>query len=256
MADTTMLDMVRQTIAKQTEQANGLVEKISAATSDTGKLVHEIRTDENVTDETVKAFQDWYDKANAAIEAKVAEIDAYIKANLLPSQNLSETDVEALKEQYRELKSGIKSAMGFVATLPGYDPEKFDVPELKNLRGGTSGGNSGEGGKRPRLAAIWVNDTLIEKVTTNPKTGEDVHTSNFTLAAQAISKDSKSKVEVKDLQAAAFEAAKTDDLSTLAGTVFDFVYSSGEKNYKVKVQPAVKDATPANTESTDTTPAE
>jgi hypothetical protein len=250
-----MISMVQQTVAAQTEQANAIVQQITAATQDSGKLVHDVRTDESATDENVKAFQEWYEKANAAIEAKVAEINAYIKANLLPESGAN-VDVDALKEEYKTLRQSIKTATAFVATLPGYSADDFKVPELKNLRGGTSG-TTGSGGKRPRLESIWVNGKLIEKVTQD-KQGNDVHTSNFTLAAAEISKAAKSKVEVKDLQAAAFEAAGTDDLSTLAGTVFEFSFSAGEgenaQNFDVTVQPKNPEAAADTAEAA--TPAE
>lgn len=252
MADTTMLDMVRTTVAQQIEQANALVEQINAATTDRSKLVHEVRTDPETTDEKVKAHQAWIEKAQAAIEDAIKQANEYITATYFSEDPENKVDAEALKEQYKELRTGIKNALGFVATLPGYDAEKFEVPELKNLRGGTSG-SSGSGGKRPRLTYIKVNGALVEKVTQN-KNGEDVHTSNFTLAAAEISKQAKAKVEVKDLQAAAFEAAKTDDLSTVAGQEISFNYSAGDKTFEVALMPKSPDE--GSTSEAPTTEAE
>lgn len=270
-----MVEMVRVTVTDQIEKANALVKTINENTTDKGKLVHDIRTDENSTDEKVKEFQAWFQQAEAAIAKKVAEIDGYILSNLMPKSE--PVDVEALKTQHKALKDSIKAALTFVQSVPGYNADSFKVPDLANLRGGTSSG-TGQGGKRPRLNRIWVNvdgskgeGTLISKATKNAK-GEDVEVSNFTLAAAAIGKATKSKVEVKDLQAAAFAAAKTDDLSTLGGQVFEYFFEAGEKenrkNVKVTVEPKgdsdtsddsadeTPDETPASDDSSETVPAE
>jgi hypothetical protein len=233
-----MVAMVQQTVSGQIEQANALVQKINANTTDKGKLVHDIRTDENVTDERVRAFQAWFNKAEAEIERRVSEVDEYIKANLLPASE--DVDVDALKTQHKALKDSIRAALTFVQTVPGYNADEFSVPDLANLRGGTSGG-TGTGGKRPRLNRIWVNGDLISKTVKDAKSGDDVDVSNFTLAAAHIGKLAKTKVEVKDLQQAAFSAAGTDDLSTLNGRVFEYTFEAGDGenrvNVDVKVEP-------------------
>jgi hypothetical protein len=249
-----MVAMVQQTVSSQIEQANSLVRTINANTTDKGKLVHDIRTDESVSDETVKAFQDWFAKAEAEIERRVTAVDEYIKANLLPATE--EVDVDALKAQHKTLKDSIKAALTFVQTVPGYKAEEFNVPDLANLRGGTSAG-TGTGGKRPRLNRIWVNGDLIFKTVKDSKTQEDVDVSNFTLAAAAIGKLAKTKVEVKDLQQAAFGAAGTDDLSTLNGRVFEYNFEAGEGDNRVNVAVKVEPKnTSGETEAADETPAE
>jgi hypothetical protein len=255
-----MVQMVMTTVTEQVNKANALVKTINENTTDKGKLVHDIRTDENVTDDKVREFQKWFAQAEAAIAKRVSEIDEHIKANLLPKSE--DVDVEALKVQHKALKDSVKAALTFVQSIPAYDPETFKVPDLANLRGGTSAG-TGQGGKRPRLNRIWVNldgsegnGTLISKDTKNAK-GEDVTVSNFTLAAAHIGKATKSKVEVKDLQAAAFAAAKTDDLSTLGGSVFDYYFEAGtdanRKNVKVTVEPK-GDEDSSDDSSEETTP--
>lgn len=254
MANADMLTMVQQTVTQQIEEINNKVDQINAATQDKGKVLHDIRTNPETDDEQIKAHQEWVEKAQAAIEDAIKRANEYIQSKYL-SAEAQNVDVDALKEEVKELRSGVKSALTFVATLPGYDAEKFTVPEMKNLRGGTSGA-TGTGGKRPRLAGVWVNNNLVEKVTQD-KQGNDVHTSNFTLAAAYISKDAKVKVEVKDLQAAAFEAAKTDDLSTLAGQMIEFAYTAGEKSYDVRVLPkSPDDSTTAEGKTDDSTTAE
>lgn len=241
-----ILDMVLATATEQTNKANEIADKILAATTDRTKRVHEIRTDENTQDEKVKAFQEWFDKANAKIEEQVAAIEEYIKTTLLAS--VDESEVETLREQYKELKTGVSTALNFAKTVPGYSEEALaNVPDLKSLRGGTSG--AGTGGKRPRVERMSFSTNSEGPWTEVDKDGK----TNFTLMAQRLSKESGTKVEVKDLQSAAFEAAGTDDLSTLNGRVFSFAYSAGDKNYFVKVQPvdksAAEDNAPAETES-------
>src|SRR5689334_20051335 len=106
-----MLAMLQQTLVGQIEQANSLVQTINANTTDKGKLVHDIRTDENTTDAKVREFQEWLAKAEEAIERKRAEVDEHITANLMPKSE--EVDVEALKTQHKTLRDGIKAAQAF-----------------------------------------------------------------------------------------------------------------------------------------------
>ena len=231
-----ILNMVTATLTDATNKANSVADKILAATTDRTKVVHELRTDPNTDDETIKKFQAWYEQANAKIEEQIAAIDEYIKANKIQSEDV---DVDALKEEYKTLKTQVTSAINFAKTVPGFSEDALkDVPELKSLRGGTSGG--GTGGKRPRVERLSFSTNAAGPWTEVDKDGK----TNFTLLAQRLSKEVGSKVVVKDLQSAAFESAGTDDLSSLDGKVFTFAHSVGEgdkaKNYFVKVQPAVK----------------
>lgn len=249
-----ILTMVVATLTDATQKANKVAEEILAATTDRTKMVHEIRTAENSDDEKIAAFQKWYEAANAKIEEQVAAIDEYIKSEKLGA-SLDETALNAKREQYKELKTQVTSAVNFAKTVPGFTEETLkEVPELKSLRGGTSGG--GTGGKRPRVERISFSQNSEGPWTEVDKDGK----TNFTLLAQRLSKDVGSKVEVKDLQAAAFEAAGTDDLSSLDGKVFTFAHSVGEgdkaKNYFVKVQPAVKSDEAKDESSDETTESE
>lgn len=235
-----ILNMVVATLTDATNKANAVADKILAATTDRTKRVHELRTDENTTDPKIKAFQEWYEQANAKIEEQVAAIDEYIKSQHL--SEISEDEVNALREEYKTLKTSVVSAQNFAKTVPGFTEDALkDVPDLKSLRGGTSGG--GTGGKRPRVERLSFSTNSEGPWTEVDKDGK----TNFTLLAQRLSKEVGSKVEVKDLQAAAFDAAKTDDLSSLNGTVFTFAHRVGEgdksKTYFVKVQPQVKEST-------------
>lgn len=255
-----ILAMVVKTLRDAVEAANGLADRIAAASKDTKARVHELRTDPNTTDPEVKEYQEWYEKANAAIEKRTADIDAKIAAKL---SNTETEDVDALKTQYGENKTNATTARKFLDTLPGVSAEEKesalkDVPELKTLRGGSSG--SGGGGKRPRLERVSFssdNGTTYSEIweeIENPKTKVKENKVNFTIVARKLAKEFGSKVEVKELQAAAFDAAKTDDLSTLNGKVFDFAYSVGEKNVFLRVQP--KDNSEAESSDTEATDSE
>lgn len=237
-----MVEMVAQTVADQTAKANALVEQINANTTDKGKLVHDIRNSPETNDPEVKAFQEWAEKAEAEINRRRALVDEHITKNLLPAT--ADFDVDAAKAQYKELKSTIQAAHKFVETVPGYSADDFQVPELKNLRGGSSAG-TGEGGKRPRLNRIWIDGQVIEK--SRETDDGTVTVSNFTLAAAALSKRTGTKVQVRDLQAAAFAAAGTDDLSTLGGTVFDYYFEAGEGDKRINAHIEVE---PKNTGET------
>lgn len=240
-----MQEVVKATLTQKISEANDIATKVAAASVDSKSLVHEIRdNDESVTDTTVLDFRTKYNAAVAELESWVAEINTYITATLLPAQS-GEVDVEALKAEYKDLKSKISAARTFAKTMGMEDSDLADLPELKTLRGGTSSGGK-PGGKRPRIASISVGNVDGSNMvrvydTVENKDGTTVEVNNFTLAARFIgNKDhANTKVEVSDLQRAAFEAAKTDDLSTLNGTPFEFVYSpdEGKHSYNVKVTP-------------------
>lgn len=234
-----MLTMLATGLTSQTGEANGLAEKISAATSDRTKLVHDHLTDENTEDEKILAYQEFVEKANAEIEAQTEAARAYVMEKYLPE--VDDSAIEAQKTQYAALVAQIKAARKFASTIPGYkDEDLAEVPALKTLRGGTAGG--GTGSKRPRLQRVSyrtaTNQPWVEVSTQRAgKDGTEVTVTNFSLLATTLKDVFKAKVEVKDLQAAAFDAAGTDDLSTLNGNVFDFATSVGDKTVFVQVQP-------------------
>lgn len=239
-----MLTMVGTALTGQTEQANALATKIAAATTDRSKAIHDTITDPETTDPEVKAFQEYEEKMLAALEEQRAILVGKVEEKM---GTVSESDVDALKVEYKGIVDQIKAARKFAATIPGYTDETFkDVPALKNLRGSTAG-KSGTGGKRPRLVSVefraTTKDEWTEAYTTREgKDGETVRVSNFTVLAGALKDKFGTKVEVKDLQAAAFEAAGTDDLNTLEGKVFEFATSVGDKTVFIKVAPKHSDA--------------
>jgi hypothetical protein len=232
MSNGDVFGVVKAMVADQIAKANAIAERVQKSRVNVGKVVHEIRKDENTTDETVKAFQTKLEKANAQIEKWTAEVDEYIKANLVQASSMSDEEYEKAKAEYAELKKGATAAQKLAANLPGYDAATFsDLPSLMTLSGGTSG--SATGTKRPRLASLTING---DEVYTEKETDEGkVKSFTFTHAAEVISKESGQKVKPSDLSAAAFEAAGTDDLSTVNDVEFN--YSVGEKEYALVVIP-------------------
>lgn len=235
-----MLTLLETGLTSQTTEANELAEKIGAATSDRTKLVHDHLTDENTEDEKILAYQEFIEKANAEIEAQTEAARAYVMEKYLPE--VDDSAIEAQKTQYAALVAQIKAARKYAATIPGFSEEESlkNVPALKTLRGGTAGG--GTGSKRPRLQRVAYRTSTNQpwtEVSTqkDAKDGTKVTVTNFSLLATTLKEKFKSKVEVKDLQAAAFDAAGTDDLSTLNGHVFDFATSVGDKTVFIQVQP-------------------
>ena len=233
-----MRDAILDSIADLTEQANASAAKIGAATTDRTKIVHDILTDENTDDEKIRKFQTWKESVLAKLEEEESKAREYA-ATLVPSSDL---DVDAEKVTHKTLADKVKTAIKFyVTTLPGTSEEDLKgIPALKTLRGGTA--SSGQGGKRPRVQRISYrlnatdNWTEVSKQQKNAK-GEEVTVTNFTVLASTLGSVCKAKVEVKDLQAAAFDAAGTDDLNSLDGKVFEFATTVGEQNVFVQVQP-------------------
>lgn len=248
MSDTTtasngLVDVAQAALVGQVEHLNSLVELIHSADTDPGRLIADIRDDENASDATVKAFQNWREQAQAAIEAKTAEINEHIKAHLMPKAQ--DIDVDALKTEYSEGKKVVSQGLVWLKSLPGFNEETSPIPALKSLRGGTVSAGGTTGTRRPRVEDILVNGKSVAQDVKNAKTGVVTRKANFSYAAATISKDAKAKVEVSDLQSAAFSAAKTDDLNSLNGEPFSFNYNVGEgdavKTYDVKVYPRTPD---------------
>ena len=226
-------------------EANEAATKVRAATSDRQSLVHDYLNPEGTAaDDEIQKFIDWREAALAKIEETEAKIREHITATYLGE--VDESAVDGLKTTYKEKSDQYKTAVKFfLGTIPGATEEDLkDLPALVTLRGGTSGG--GNGGKRPRLSQVsyrTVGESTwneVSKQTKNAK-GEEVTVTNFTVLAAALKEQYGTKVEVKDLQAAAFEAAGTDDLSTLSGKPFEFVVSVGDNNVDVKVAPKAAD---------------
>jgi len=231
-AGAVLLGLMRQ----QVEQANVHADRCAA--QNVGKMVHDLRNDPETDNAEIKAYQEWLEKANAAIEAKTAEIDAKIKASL-PT---GDVDLEAEKAAYNGLKTSISGGKDVLRQLGVAIPEDF--PVLKNLRGGSTGAG-GSTGPKPRVGLITIDGkpSQVEKKVSvkGVDTGETRMVSNFTTAAADLSKISGGKVSTKDLQSATFEAAGTNDLKSLKpGTEISFSFSAGKdvetsKNYAITV---------------------
>lgn len=237
-----MQNVIVNTLTETTNTANEIVRKLNAK-GDVGKMVHEIRNDtDNPRDEQIAKFQEFA----AAITQRLLDaenaIDAHIKENYLSTDEV--IDEAALKENYKTLRKQISDTLGFADLAPGVDKEAVTaaVPALLNLRGTAAGAGTGTGGKRPRIECIWIDRKAIGKETERPD-GTKYMASNFTVAGQFLTKASGQKVDAKALQAAAFAAAQTDDLSELDGTVFEFHFECGEGDRRINplitVQPQV-----------------
>lgn len=240
-------ELILATIVTQTNEANTVQTQISAATTDRTKAVHEALNDPETTIPYVKEYQSWEEKALAKIEENRAKVAAQYEAEHL--KTLTEDEVNALKETHKAKVAAVKAAVAYAKLALGEqvtDEEFAALPSLKTARGKTAG-SGGTGGKRPRVNAIAFRTDTSEPWTEaseqrESKDGETVTVTNFTVLAKALKDAYSTKVEVKDLQAAAFEAAGTDDLNTLDGKVIEFAYTVGETIVFIKVQPKTPDA--------------
>jgi hypothetical protein len=247
------IDVAKVTLAEQIEQANATADRVINADNQ-NKLIHEVR--ETSDDEQIAKFRNWFDQANARIEAEIKKIDQYIVDQGMVST--ATVDVPTETENYKALATNIKAMQSTVKTLLGYDDEKFkalELPELKSLpgvrkSGGSSSSGGGTGTRRPRLSAISVdygNGDVADIYETKPgENGQpDRHSATLTLLGKTLSDKFKTKVEVSSLQSELFAAANTDDLSTLEGKPVTFpVTIKGDDNTStivtVTATPSVK----------------
>lgn len=195
------------------------------------KAVAEIRTDESTTDEKVKAWQEREEKVMAALNAEREKINAYIRENLVKVN--SDYDETADVETVKELNGKIVAMRKYMEGVGATDEDFTEFPESKSLRGAGKGGSGGTGAKRPRLSSIEYSlDNGKTYVDAAP--GEDDPTT-FSALAGVLRGVTGKKVEVKDLQAAIFQEAGTDDLSTKQGQDFSASVVIGEQNVFIRV---------------------
>ena len=201
------------------------------------KLVAEIRTDEATTDEKVKAWQEREEKVMAALNAEREKINAYIRENLVKVN--SDYDETADVETVKELNGKIVAMRKYMEGVGATEEDFADFPESKSLRGAGKGGSGGTGAKRPRLSSIEYS-LDHGKTYVDAAPGEDDPTT-FSALAGVLRGVTGHKVEVKDLQAAIFQEAGTDDLSTKQGQDFSASVVVGEQNVFIRVGVRVQD---------------
>lgn len=195
------------------------------------KAVAEIRTDENTTDERIKAWQEREEKVMAALNAERDKVNAYIRENLVKVN--SDYDETADVETVKELNGKIVAMRKYMEGVGATEEDFTEFPESKSLRGAGKGGSGGTGAKRPRLSSIEYSlDNGKTYVDAAP--GEDDPTT-FSALANVLRGVTGHKVEVKSLQSAIFAEAGTDDLSTKQGEDFSAAVTVGDKNVFIRV---------------------
>lgn len=229
---------VKASLSPLTENANRLAATISQHDTDPNVLVSQLRDDESSEFEPVRKFQEYRDKVNAKLEDETKKIDAWIRENALPTPGEDgNVDVEALKTEYRELVSKIKSGRTYLKNMDVTDEQLADLPELKTLRGTTASTSGQAGVKRPRFTSALINGEEVYDEKDGKTEGEKVRTINFTVLAAKLSKRAKSgKIDGDALRAHVYEMAGTDDLGSLAkGREFKWDQVIGDENFTVTV---------------------
>ena len=235
MSFDTFFSEAKSQVAALIASANAVADKVVNA-GNAAALVAEVR---NTSDDAqIVAFRVWLDKANNAILAKELEIDKYIvDAGMVSTEPV---DVEAETANFKTLDAQIKGIVGALKSIPGGDAVVTDLPERKTLPGSRkSSTGAGTGVKRPRISHITCDGVDVFKTTGE---GADAKTqANLTVLAAHLTAETKTKVEVSDLQTALFAAAGTDDLSSLNGKPVEFVVNVGERNFSIVATPTVKE---------------
>jgi hypothetical protein len=225
-----LLDIVKSLVIDNRAKANAIVQNVLKNRVNVGKVVHELRNAEDTEDETIKAFQAWKELATAAINEKTAEIDTYIKSNLVQTSEMTEEEFEAEKAKYTLLKKAQADALKLAKSQPGFSEEAFaDIPSLLSLSTGKEAGASASvtGIRRPRLISLTVNgeDMGTEKA---EKDGTVSMNYTFSGAATWITKDSGVKVTASDLSGAAFTEVGSDNLSDATSVEYTFTVTDKE----------------------------
>jgi hypothetical protein len=223
-------DLGKMIFAEMTE-ASDVVSRnqkvIDAANAEDAKLlVQNLRAEHPLYDD--------YQKANELVNTLAAQMDAdnADKVELPTPDEVAES--EKVVEMTRE---SVKAHLKFLNDAYGvtYDISEIVPSNLKPRRGRKPG--TGKGIKKPRLQAIDVKvgeESVLKLNAANEKATERATFSNL---AAWMTKDAGLKVDVGDLQAHAYEVAKTQDLTTVNGPV-EFAATVGDKHYMVSILPA------------------
>ena len=218
------LGIVKSMVVLNLNQANAIATAVKNKRVNVGKVVHDLRNDDATEYAWIKEYQDWKDKADAAIAAKTAEVDAKIKAELVNVSEMTDEEFEVEKVKYKSFKTSVREAMDLASKQTGFDESLFaDLPALLSLSTGkeTGTGNAGTTGiKRPKLSHITVNG--VERFSEKPPKGDGTveRSYTFTNAALFISKDSGVKVSASDLSSVAYEVVGSDNLGDVTSISF------------------------------------
>lgn len=229
-----LVNIIVSTISEKIEAANAIATEVAAATVNVNKQVRDLREDPETEDEKVQQWQKFVADLDAKREQATKVIDAYL-AEQIGAATMSDETRDEKKAEYMSLRDEVRAAEKLLA-MQGDEGQTAaeNLPELLNFSGRKSGSGGGSQGPRPRLEAATVNGEDVWAERTN-KDGEVEQFVTFTVLAQYVSKDSGAKVGARDLQAAAFEEAGTNDLSTV--NEVDFGFSADGNNYRIVVYP-------------------
>lgn len=236
-------------------EANAKATSIKAAKSDKSEAVNAL-LDTSDNEDLVKAreqvakIQAQIDLGNAKI-AEIREAAKVVASGLLPG-NDPNFDLEKETVAFREKRSEAHEMRKTLLMLMGKSEEALakafeekGIVEVVSLgRNSISNGKGSTNIKRPRISAATVDGENIEK---DGKV-------TFTILSGHLGVDGDT------VRKAAFAAAGTEDLSTLAdGTVVTFQVTKGDKVHTVTVTTKAPEApaeTPAETPAPDAPAAE
>lgn len=233
-----MSDAIQQLVANASEkfeQANAIASKVAKSHGSVAKDIKEAR--ENSEDATVVKFREWFDKAQAQINAKVEEINKYIvEQKIVNAETMTDDEVAKAKEEWKALTKSAKEAWGAAETVAGILGEEMPAkPETLTFSGKASSasGSTGTGGRRLRFDRVEVNGVEVK---------------NLSAVSQKIKSDSGKSVSAADLQKALFESAGTEDVAKIGDHTFGWSETDDDGNvhkYDVTVYARKSDETAA-----------
>lgn len=236
----TLLTPLAEAIASIAVEANKIATRVSAANEkQSGKLIHEtIKTSD---DPKVVKFREFEEAALAKVEAARKQVEEYVKATLIPTgETISETELETLKSQHKDMRAKVKAATELAKMQPDYTEEWLkSLPEMLTFRGNTGKSNGSQTGvARPRLSGVKI-DGVDFVSTKKDKDGNIVPSVTFTAVAAEIVKRERAAGNKDCALTAAdlFAAAEATDSNWRSASSVEFVYAGKTANYMLTVFP-------------------
>lgn len=231
-----------QAYEAQAAEANAIVAKVTGGKAgEQAKSLKEWR--ETSEDERAKRFRENVEKAQAAILKWTDEINKIGAEELKFPAPLTDEEIKAHKEQYKEKAGAARKAHGLITDVAA--TLSVDAPSLTPLLNFGSGKPAGE-----RVGSTGTR-TRWSKVEYKLDGGDVVECERLSDVVASIKKVTGHKVSAQDISSAIFDAAGTTDPDKISSQEIDYSQTGEDKVTHVWSITVYRDPKQATASDTD-----